>query len=614
MKRLAILLLLAAPLSLSAKDDWQSDFQKWSASSQASPLCKVRYTTGIYRPGLGDGPQWGFMTENMFKWFSKDGVKLAPSVCPAPIAKASYRILFSETPVTTVSQTTHGSETRTTTQPFNADAQVHTTYPDGSSTNSTATINGQQTSTVIVPTETTISRSSTTLYMYTYRVNGSQLQLISTDRAIFSRVAASGSGDNAAGAELGAGIGNLIRASGDRGRTDKLYEEALNAIRADTQGGTVPPPSPPTQAADLSRANSATPSIPVGSDDASRAAYYRQACGSGDMQNCVNLGTMYRMGWGVSKDSSQASVLFKKGCDAGILDGCNSLESVGSPAPAPVPTLDAALQVASQASVSIDSSPSGADIEIDGAFVGDTPSTVSIASGTHQIAVKKKGFKDWSKALTVTGGVIHLSAELESVSQSSQTSEKVTAQLTGPTVAAALPSVQSIDASKEQAASSDAETQFHLGTLYETGNGVPQDYTQAVLWYRKAAEQNFAKAQYRLGVLYANGVGVPLDKAQSAAWFQKSAEQGYVYAQEMLGSDYLTGEGVQRDYAEAYFWFDIACASKAREVVVGERATQRDAAAVYLTPADLSRVQERARKWFGDHPPKTQDGVTGDNQ
>lgn len=175
-----------------------------------------------------------------------------------------------------------------------------------------------------------------------------------------------------------------------------------------------------------------------------------------------------------------------------------------------------------------------------------------------------------------------------------------------PSNSAITSQTQNIDTPKEQAATDDAEMQFHIGTLYETGKGVPQDYAQAVLWYRKAAEQSFAKAQYRLGVLYANGVGVPLDEAQSAAWFQKAAEEGYVYAQEMLGSDYLTGEGVQRDYAEAYFWFDIACASKAREVVAGIRATQRDAAAVYLTPAELSREQERARQWLEGHPAKPQ--------
>jgi len=82
---------------------------------------------------------------------------------------------------------------------------------------------------------------------------------------------------------------------------------------------------------------------------------------------------------------------------------------VGPPeqAAAPVPAAPA------QASLAIDSNPPGADIEIDGAFVGNTPSTVSVAPGSHRIAVKKKGFTDWTKTLSVTGGSVHLSAELE---------------------------------------------------------------------------------------------------------------------------------------------------------------------------------------------------------
>jgi hypothetical protein len=55
----------------------------------------------------------------------------------------------------------------------------------------------------------------------------------------------------------------------------------------------------------------------------------------------------------------------------------------------------------------------GADIEIDGAFVGNTPSTVALPLGSHKVVVKKKGFSDWTKTLSVTGGTIHLSADLE---------------------------------------------------------------------------------------------------------------------------------------------------------------------------------------------------------
>jgi hypothetical protein len=68
-----------------------------------------------------------------------------------------------------------------------------------------------------------------------------------------------------------------------------------------------------------------------------------------------------------------------------------------------------------QARVVVDSDPVGADIEVDGAFVGNTPSTITLALGSHQIAVKKKGFADWTKSLNVTGGSVHLSAGLELV-------------------------------------------------------------------------------------------------------------------------------------------------------------------------------------------------------
>ena len=69
-----------------------------------------------------------------------------------------------------------------------------------------------------------------------------------------------------------------------------------------------------------------------------------------------------------------------------------------------------------QATLAIASTPPGADIEIDGGFVGNTPSTFTLAPGSHQIVVKKKGFVDWTKTLNVTGGNVNLNAELEQAS------------------------------------------------------------------------------------------------------------------------------------------------------------------------------------------------------
>ena len=57
--------------------------------------------------------------------------------------------------------------------------------------------------------------------------------------------------------------------------------------------------------------------------------------------------------------------------------------------------------------------------------------------------------------------------------------------------------------------------------------GVPKNASQAVTWYRKAAEQGDADAQFNLGVMYAKGVGVPKDASQAVTWFRKAAEQGH---------------------------------------------------------------------------------------
>jgi hypothetical protein len=70
--------------------------------------------------------------------------------------------------------------------------------------------------------------------------------------------------------------------------------------------------------------------------------------------------------------------------------------------------------VASTGKLSLASSPDGADIDVDGSFVGNTPSDVQVPEGEHTVSVKKAGFKDWERKVKVSGGSsVHLNAELE---------------------------------------------------------------------------------------------------------------------------------------------------------------------------------------------------------
>jgi hypothetical protein len=76
-------------------------------------------------------------------------------------------------------------------------------------------------------------------------------------------------------------------------------------------------------------------------------------------------------------------------------------------------TISPAAASYAQAQVQVTSAPDGADIEIDGIFVGDTPSAVGVAPGQHDLAVKKTGFKLWERKIAVSSGQVHVNAVLE---------------------------------------------------------------------------------------------------------------------------------------------------------------------------------------------------------
>ena len=69
--------------------------------------------------------------------------------------------------------------------------------------------------------------------------------------------------------------------------------------------------------------------------------------------------------------------------------------------------------VAGAASVTIGSNVPGADVEVDGAYVGSTPATLPLSAGTHQITVKS-GVAVWQRSLLVNaGGTVNVNAQLE---------------------------------------------------------------------------------------------------------------------------------------------------------------------------------------------------------
>src|SRR5208283_2323301 len=76
----------------------------------------------------------------------------------------------------------------------------------------------------------------------------------------------------------------------------------------------------------------------------------------------------------------------------------------------------------------------------------------------------------------------------------------------------------SVESIKADAEKGDARTQYDFGTYYYQGLGVPQDYAEAVKWFRKSADQGNDRAQNGLGVCYYNGQGIAQDYAEAMKW------------------------------------------------------------------------------------------------
>ena len=90
-----------------------------------------------------------------------------------------------------------------------------------------------------------------------------------------------------------------------------------------------------------------------------------------------------------------------------------------------------------------------------------------------------------------------------------------------------------------------ANAQAALGVMYQQGEVVKQDLSQAFDLYQKAAMQNNAEAQALLGTMYCEGEGVTQNTETAKQWFRKAADNGHTLAPLLLGTIYMKEQGVE---------------------------------------------------------------------
>jgi TPR repeat protein len=110
---------------------------------------------------------------------------------------------------------------------------------------------------------------------------------------------------------------------------------------------------------------------------------------------------------------------------------------------------------------------------------------------------------------------------------------------------------------------------------------------------RKVAEHGDPAAQFSLGARYATGEGVTQDYTEAVRWFTQAAEQGHILAQATLGAYYWAGRGVPQDLTKAYYWSVLAQAggdqaSKYRVAVLTSR----------MSRGQVVAAQQQADDWL----------------
>ena len=149
-------------------------------------------------------------------------------------------------------------------------------------------------------------------------------------------------------------------------------------------------------------------------------------------------------------------------------------------------------------------------------------------------------------------------------------------------------------------------------------NGIDQPFTsaeaykEAIKWCEvlanKTSSRNpdglelmYSRSADNLGLIYRDGLGVPQDYAEAVKWFRRAAEAGNGDAQDHLGLMYMAGQGVTRDYIFAHMWFNLATVNRISRFDYNRASDDRDAVAARMTPDQIAEAQRLAQEWQRNH-------------
>ncbi len=197
---------------------------------------------------------------------------------------------------------------------------------------------------------------------------------------------------------------------------------------------------------------------------------------------------------------------------------------------------------------------------------------------------------------------------------------------------------------KNEAGNRESDALEKIGDMYQKGDEVPQRTSEAINWYRKAAENGGAGVQmklanllfhsqsaasnyaevhrlcekaanlhssrgaYCLGQLYEHGLGVEHDLPTAAKWFSEAADLGLPAAALRVGEMYWKGEGLKQDKISAYEFIYLASSSD-----IPEAKQERELLENELTRKEVGKGKAKAVEWTHQHAQLVLKGKTPAN-
>ena len=117
---------------------------------------------------------------------------------------------------------------------------------------------------------------------------------------------------------------------------------------------------------------------------------------------------------------------------------------------------------------------------------------------------------------------------------------------------------------KKAAAQGDAQAMYMLALMYKYGEGVTKDINQYARYMKAAAENGTGEnaSEYFVGMCYYDGTGLPQDYSKAAEWFKRATNKNISEAFTMLGECYYYGNGVTQNFVTAAEMLKVAVDAK----------------------------------------------------